>query len=62
MEDGFSQYRTNLRKEYSSIRSQFNGGGGRDGVKGQDERQSTAPLTPPRPPEEDFARELKKRA
>ena len=25
---------------------------GRDGVKGQDERQSTAPLTPPRPPQE----------
>ena len=46
------QYRTNLRKERSSIRSRFNGGSGRDGVKGQDERQNAAPLTPPRPQRE----------
>ena len=43
----------------SDLRSQFDCGSGRDGVKGQDERQSTAPLTPSRPPEGDSARKLK---
>src|SRR6185312_17282475 len=34
------------------IRTKLNGDSGRVGVKGQDERQSTAPLTPTRPPRE----------
>jgi len=46
----------------SDLRSKCDCGSGRDGVKGQDERQSTAPLTPSRPPQGDFARKLKKRA
>ena len=36
----------------SELRSQFDCRSGRDGVKGQDERQRTAPLTPSRPPRE----------
>src|SRR5579859_7709749 len=34
------------------IRTKLNGDSGRVGVKGRDERQSTAPLTPTRPPRE----------
>ena len=34
------------------IRTHVNGRSGRVGVKGRDERQSTAPLTPPRPQRE----------
>jgi hypothetical protein len=36
----------------SAIRTKLEGGRGREGVKGQDERQTTAPLTPSRPPRE----------
>jgi hypothetical protein len=59
--DRFSGMERSSEKN-SDLRSKFDCGSGRDGVKGQDERQSTAPLTPSRPPQEDFARELKKRA
>ena len=38
-----------ISERTSEIRTHANGGSGRVGVKGQDERQSTAPLTPPRP-------------
>ena len=39
----------------SDLRSQVDCGSGRSGVKGQDERQRTAPLTPPRPQKGFFA-------
>ena len=58
--DRFSGMERSSEKN-SNLRSQFDCGSDRDGVKGQDERQSTAPLTPSRPPEGDFAREFKKR-
>ena len=38
-----------ISERTSEIRTHANGGSGRAGVKGQDERQSTAPLTPARP-------------
>ena len=38
-----------ISERTSEIRTHANGGSGRIGVKGQDERQSTAPLTPTRP-------------
>ena len=41
-----------ISESTSEIRTKFNGGRGRGGVKGRDERQSTAPLTSPRPPRE----------
>src|SRR5271165_7086547 len=41
-----------ISERTSEIRTHANCESGRDGVKGQDERQSTAPLTPPRPPRE----------
>jgi hypothetical protein len=44
MQDWFFLYRTNLRKERSSIRSYFDGGRGQDGVKDQDERQKSGAL------------------
>jgi hypothetical protein len=59
--DRFSGMERSSEKN-SDLRSKFDYGSGRDGVKGQDERQSTAPLTPSRPPEEVSARESKKRA
>jgi hypothetical protein len=39
-----------ISERTSEIRTYANGGSGRGGVKGQDERQKTAPLTPSRPP------------
>jgi hypothetical protein len=41
-----------ISERTSEIRTNHNGGSGRVGVKGQDERQSTAPLTPTRPQRE----------
>src|SRR5271165_4443356 len=41
-----------ISERTSEIRTHANCESGRDGVKGQDERQSTAPLTPPRPQRE----------
>src|SRR5271170_7392475 len=38
-----------ISERTSGIRTHANGGSGRVGVKGQDERQTTAPLTPTRP-------------
>src|SRR5271163_3953402 len=38
-----------ISERTSEIRTHANGGSGRVGVKGQDERQTTAPLTPTRP-------------
>ena len=41
-----------ISESTSEIRTASHGGRGRDGVKGRDERQTTAPLTPSRPPRE----------
>ena len=39
-----------ISESTSKIRTKLDGGSGRDGVKGPDERQRAAPLTPSRPP------------
>src|ERR1700690_1715882 len=41
-----------ISERTSEIRTHAHGGSGRIGVKGQDKRQSTAPLTPTRPQRE----------
>jgi len=51
MQNGFPTM-VRISERTSEIRTKLNGGSGRGGVKGQDERQRTAPLTPPRPPRE----------
>ena len=51
MQDGFSNIER-ISEKTSELRSYFDGGRGRGGIKGQDERQKTAPLTPPRPLQE----------
>src|SRR5208283_4092507 len=51
VQDGFPDMERSSEKN-SDLRSQLDCGSGRRGVKGQDERQRTAPLTPPRPPRE----------
>src|SRR6516162_9393554 len=48
MQDGFSHMEQSSEKT-SELCSQVDCRSGQDGVKGQDERQRTAPLTPPRP-------------
>src|SRR6516165_7267782 len=48
MQDGFSDMEQSSEKT-SELCSQVDCRSGQDGVKGQDERQRTAPLTPPRP-------------
>src|ERR1035438_8834793 len=48
MKDRFSAM-VRISERTSEIRTHANGASGRIGVKGQDERQSTAPLTPTRP-------------
>jgi hypothetical protein len=52
MQDSFFPVRERISDKNSDLRSQANGDSGRDGVKGQDERQRTAPLTPSRPQRE----------
>src|SRR6516162_4015836 len=54
MQDGFSHMEQSSEKT-SELCSQVDCRRGRDGVKGQDERQRTAPLTPSRPPQESCA-------
>ena len=54
MQDGFLFIERSSEKT-SELRSPVDCRRGQDGVKGQDERQRTAPLTPSRPPEEFFA-------
>jgi hypothetical protein len=51
MQDGFP-IRVRISESTSAIRTEFDHASGREGVKGRDERQSTAPLTPSRPPRE----------
>src|ERR1035438_2541693 len=48
MKDRFSAM-VRISERTSEIRTHANGASGRIGVKGQDKRQSTAPLTPTRP-------------
>ena len=59
-QDGFPGYGTKLRKT-SELRSHLHSRGGGNGVKGQDERQKTAPLTPFPPPQELFAPKANKK-
>ena len=51
MKDRFSAM-VRISERTSEIRTHANGGSGRVGVKGRDERQNTAPLTPTRPQRE----------
>ena len=55
MQDGFSHMEQSSEKT-SELCSQVDCSSGQDGVKGQDERQRTAPLTPPRPLQENPCR------